>query len=384
MTNYRCTRFAFACLFAAPLAATACSSDNNNIPDFGIKPHDAGTHTDGGGNNDSGNNTGADAQNGVDATQTGMDANQTGMDANQTGMDANQTGMDANQTGMDATAGMDATPGMGCRMNSDCTMISAQAVCIFFDMASGSDKQCNGTCPMGMTGCAVPCDWNASASTCANNGVCTWAGPMSDIPQGGVCNNDGMGGKQAQACTATFDAMGNLTMDDCDHAQNFFCIGANAQAPMGECSKLCKFAGGAGGALCSSLMGAPYDCVQADMAGQIGLCLRPPETYTDNGLPCPAAGAMCMGMNCANVAMLTPAAGECASKCDGLNQCPTNSLCLNTTPPACFFKCTPTCAQPMGMTCSAASAACSARNAGTPNCLNVGPMGTMTDGVCSL
>ncbi len=209
-------------------------------------------------------------------------------------------------------------------------------------------------CVGGACSCFSVCDpfVQQTMSGCGAGEACAWLGQLAQPPA--ICFPDQGGALQGQACSATFDAAGNILQDSCNRTQNVFCVGATPAQPTGTCATLC---GTANPGLCTALGNFVCDDLGDPNAG-FGLCLIAPPAFTDIGNSCQLP-ADCQGAVCS-----TTLANSCSSSCDGLQPCAAGSLCVNAGVEGAI--CAATCA--FG---AAGDAFCSGRNANTV-CENIG------------
>jgi hypothetical protein len=153
---------------------------------------------------------------------------------------------------------------------------------------------------------------------------CYWLSTSSDPSAAelttGICVNTGSGGRQGQACTSTFDSMGNVTSDTCDGSNNFVCMGNNPMHPAGVCLRLCKTGGDT---LCGPLGGFVCNPVPDLISPLIGTCGRPSQ-ITDVGRDCGGAGD-CQGGLCSHDLNST-----CSAPCGGMTGCPPGTVCVTS------------------------------------------------------
>ena len=227
--------------------------------------------------------------------------------------------------GPDGGETADAGGGNGvCSQNSDCPGGPPGTSGLCIDVMTG--ELCSG----GNCQCFLSCDWSVptSQSGCPTGAGCSYIGVAAAE---GLCLVDSGGGTQAQACLATLDANGNITGDDCNGTQSYFCVGVDRTTGMGTCSRLCR---STNDQVCSTL--GNYICEAVPSTVDLGFCVGPVPNFTDLGLTCPPA--VCQSGLCSG-----DLGGICSASCGGLNQCPTGSACVTAVNDGsiCAVECTP-------------------------------------------
>ena len=237
----------------------------------------------------------------------------------------NDAGFGPTDTGVQPDSGVTPDGGVAgeCLSNVDCPG-GADGLCVNPETATLCDNPTNCIC-------IQSCDWTGpnDQSGCPPGAACQYFGlPIVDA----VCIADSGGRTQEQSCTAVFDANGMVASDDCNNTQNFYCFGATPMAPTGLCIRYCN---AVADNVCASL--GPYACEPVPNApANLGLCLGPRPTETDFSEPCPPA--QCQSNFCS-----ATLGGVCSNRCDGLQQCPANAICVGTQTegPICAAFCSP-------------------------------------------
>lgn len=226
----------------------------------------------------------------------------------------------------------------------------------------GERRFCRNGDPSGSCSCLDGCDPMAVTSGCTGQGDACFL-PDVASPRMGVCVPGAIAGTGGQndRCTVILDMQGVAIDDDCNHLRNLYCVGDAIDGTGGRCARLCSLT--AMDQLCSTL--GNYSCQPTDTAG-LGLCMHPPRSATDIGLPC-VGPETCMTRVCLDTGAFF---GACSAECGGLDACPSGSVCVPGAPDSyCLPRCLGAQGQPDDAICRAIDASSVCQDAESPYCV---------------